>query len=126
MQILKLLFIIVLSATFLTPLVAIAQSKLPQELRGVRSLNSDVPAAITFLNDSAQTVKIYWLGFKGERVFYQRLLPGETYAQETFLTHPWVVTDDKDNAWALHYAQRKLLTVSIVAPPKPPAEKPLK
>jgi von Hippel-Lindau disease tumor supressor len=127
MQIFKLLLLTVaLSAFSLTAPLAFAQTKLPQELRGVRSLNSDVQAAITFQNDSAQTVKIYWLGFKGERVFYQRLLPGETYQQETFLTHPWVVTDDKDNAWALHYAQRKMLTISIAAPPKPPAEKPLK
>ena len=127
MQIFKLLLLtVVLSAFSLTATLAVAQTKLPQELRGVRSLNSDVQAAITFQNDSAQTVKIYWLGFKGERVFYQRLLPGETYAQETFLTHPWVVTDDKANAWALHYAQRKPLTVSIAAPSKPPAEKPLK
>lgn len=125
MQICKLIFIVVLGIFSLTPAVAVAQTKLPQELRRVRSLNSDVPAIITFHNTSAQVVKLYWLNFKGERVFYQNLQVGKLYQQETFLTHPWVVTDDKDNAWALHYAQRKSLTVNITAPSKPPAEKPL-
>jgi hypothetical protein len=115
-------------AALATSMAAVAQTKLPQELRGARSLHSDSPESLSFLNASAQPIKIYWLNFKGQRVFYQTLQPGEVYDQETFLTHPWVVTDENDNAWALFYAPSKV-QFRVTAPSMPaikPAKKPRK
>jgi von Hippel-Lindau disease tumor supressor len=57
----------------------------------IRSLNSDVSTTARFANRSAEVVTVYWLDFAGERVRYKTLLPGESYTQQTYLTHPWVV-----------------------------------
>ncbi len=95
----------------------------------MRSLNSDTAGTIIFRNSTVQPVKLHWLDFKGVRVFYQTLLAGESYEQGTFLTHPWVVTDAKDNGWALHYAQpgsAKNATVINIVAPKLPQTPPLR
>ncbi len=42
-------------------------------------------------NDETQ-FKIYWLDYKGHRQFYKHVFAGDTYNQQTFMTHPWVVT----------------------------------
>jgi hypothetical protein len=128
MQIHMFVAIALFCAALTTSMDAVALTKLPQELRGARSLHSDSPESLSFLNASAQPIKIYWLNFKGQRVFYQMLQPGEVYDQETFLTHPWVVTDENDNGWALFYAPSKV-QFHIMAPSKPaikPAKKPRK
>jgi von Hippel-Lindau disease tumor supressor len=93
-----------------------AQTKLPGEQRGLRSKESRVSTQITFANNSAQTVKLYWLNFEGKRVFYSALETGESLEQQTYLTHPWVVTDADGNAWSLHFAKTKPSNVRIIAP----------
>jgi len=42
----------------------------------------------------AERVTVYWIDFKGARVFYNSLAPGESYTQQTYVTHPWIVVDD--------------------------------
>jgi hypothetical protein len=56
----------------------------------LRSLNSGVATSVTFQNDTAGPVRIYWLDFAGERVFYNELASGASYRQQTYVTHPWV------------------------------------
>ena len=93
--------------------------KHPQEKKGARSLRSERESRITFINKSGQTVKIYWLDFDGERVLYQTLKHGEKYElQRTYLTHPWLVTDKKDQAWEVHLPKPNGSTVVIEAPKK--------
>jgi hypothetical protein len=62
---------------------------------GQRSTAGDVSTSITFKvygeNDETQ-FKIYWLDYDGNRVFYKHVFAGDTYKQQTYLTHPWVVT----------------------------------
>lgn len=36
---------------------------------------------------------IFWLDYNGQRVLYNTLAPGQSYVQQTFLTHPWVIAD---------------------------------
>ena len=61
----------------------------------MRSLNGNTKTTITFRavgeNDETQ-FKIYWLDYNGRRVFYKRLFAGDSYRQQTYLTHPWLVT----------------------------------
>jgi len=57
-----------------------------------RSHTSDAPATIKFDNGTYETVKLYWLDFSGQRVPYGTLAPGRALKQETYLTHPWIVT----------------------------------
>jgi hypothetical protein len=100
------------------PSLSHAQKKHPAEEKGVKSVNSDVEAKIKFDNKSGKTTKVYWLDFDGNRKLYQTLKDGESYEQETFLTHPWVITDENDNAWYVYFADAQPRLVEIVAPKK--------
>jgi len=52
------------------------------------------PAAIQFVNNSANlTFQVFWLDYNGNRVLYATLVPGQSFIQQTFLTHPWVIAD---------------------------------
>jgi hypothetical protein len=59
------------------------------------SLNADTPAEIDFVNNSAVPADVYWIDYSGNRVLYfSDLLPGTSYDQETFLTHPWLIVEN--------------------------------
>ena len=58
-----------------------------------RSLVSDTSLHLVFANHTHGSVSIYWLDFNGDRVWYNTLAPGESYSQQTFVTHPWVIVD---------------------------------
>lgn len=68
----------------------------------IKSLNSNKPVNVTFINNTSQSVSVYWLNFNGQREYpfegggigvpYAVLPPGGTYVQGTFLTHPWILT----------------------------------
>lgn len=70
------------------------------------SLKSDrVPTAaqVAFKNSSSGTINIYWLDFEGKRVSYkQDLAAGATHNQGTFVTHPWVITNDQDQCLGIY------------------------
>src|SRR5947209_146381 len=60
----------------------------------LRSTDGSTSTHIEFVNNSPITVKVYWLDYaSGARVLYATLAPGQSYLQQTFVTHPWVVTD---------------------------------
>ena len=87
--------------------------------KGLKSENGNVKTRITFVNRSKQPVKAYWLDYNGERVFYKELKPSESYSLDTFLTHPWLITDLHDNAWDVYMPTVQPRTVIIRAPKKP-------
>ena len=66
-----------------------------------------------FVNRSGATVRIYWLDYRGERKRYQVLSDGAQYVQRTFVSHPWLVTDERDNAWSVYFpdAQPRVVTI---------------
>lgn len=68
----------------------------------LRSLRSATPTQIEFLNHSRQEIRIYWLNYQGQRQAYGSLQPGGVLRQGTFLSHPWVVTDVRDQALGLY------------------------
>ena len=83
----------------MTTVAAHADNELPQlgcggEDAGLRSLNADTPTYVTFRNDTGRTVRTYWLNYKGRRVFYAEVPPGKSYVQQTYVTHPWVITNN--------------------------------
>jgi hypothetical protein len=57
-----------------------------------KSLDGLHKAALTVINNSDETVKVYWLNYQGKRTFYRDLAPRTSYVQETWLTHPWVIS----------------------------------
>jgi len=82
----------------------------------VRSLNSDTPALITFANRSNQSVKIFWIDFGGNRQLYKTLESGGSFTQQTFLTHPWLVTDAQAQPWNVYMPEGRPRTVVLQAP----------
>jgi len=60
-----------------------------------RSLYSDHPTSLIFVNAASSpedVISVYWLDYDGNRQHYVDVHPGETVRQETFLTHPWLIT----------------------------------
>jgi hypothetical protein len=57
------------------------------------SLEGKVKTTIRFVNRSTGAVKVYWLDYAGKQVYYTTLAAGASYAQPTWVTHPWVVLD---------------------------------
>lgn len=89
------------------------------EVRGIKSTSSDVATTITFINNSQQTIKVYWLDAEGQRKPMETVKPGDSRTIEpTFLMHPWLITDEDDKAWYVYFADAQPRTVEIVAPPK--------
>ena len=79
------------------PAIKVSCSKQGQ----IRSKNSDTAAKITFKNNSGAYRSILWLDFKGQPKNYANLNSGEEITLETYLTHPWMVTDGPGNCVAI-------------------------
>merc|ERR1712198_595126 len=60
---------------------------------GQKSINGLTRSTVTFKNLAKSTVKILWLDYKGQEVFYKNLAPGAFYNQPTYVTHPWIARD---------------------------------
>jgi hypothetical protein len=61
--------------------------------QSLKSLNGNQSITVTFQNLSNEAISAYWLDYSGKRVFYRRLNGGESYAQPTYISHPWVFVD---------------------------------
>jgi hypothetical protein len=97
------------------------------DLFKVKSQNSTTPTKITFVNKSGMYRSIMWLDFTGQPKNYANLNSGEQITLDTFLTHPWMVTDGPGNCVAIvmpHTGTRVVeLTGPQIAPPPPPQKK---
>ncbi|TGD97963.1 hypothetical protein [Methylobacterium nonmethylotrophicum] len=60
---------------------------------GFRSINSDRSTKIKFVNQSRSYRAIYWIDFNGKTKSYGGLNSGESKTINTFLTHPWMITN---------------------------------
>jgi hypothetical protein len=100
------------------PAFSYAEKKHPAEEKGLKSGDSDVETRITFVNKSGKTIKVYWLDQDGDRQHYQTMKDGESHEQHTYLTHPWLITDEDDNAWYVFFADAQHRSVEIAAPKK--------
>lgn len=63
----------------------------------LRSQNSKTPIKLTFINRSGAMRGILWLDFDGQPKDYANLSDRERVTLDTFLTHPWMVTDGPGN-----------------------------
>ena len=84
----------------------------------LKSILGTTQARITFANKSGQRVKVYWLDYSGNLVFYKALEAGESYDQETYFTHPWLVTDANNTPWKTYLATSDHTVVDIISPEK--------
>jgi len=76
-------------------------TRCPQEST-LRSINGNVSTELTFINQTGQPIRIYWLNYQGMRQFYAELLPGQQHEQQTFVTHPWVVTNNSEDCLGVY------------------------
>ena len=83
---------------------------------GLRSLVSSSKAEITFVNTSKQVAEVFWVDFQGHNELYKVLQPGESLSQQTYLSHPWVITDSTGSLWGVFYADSLPRNVHIFAP----------
>jgi TIR domain/VHL beta domain len=73
-----------------------------KEEKNLRSLPTSDMTMISFANDSSSIKRIYWLNETGKRVLYNSLGPGQTTRIQTYMTHPWVVTDRSDECESIY------------------------
>ncbi|MGL6341719.1 MAG: hypothetical protein ACRC80_21565 [Waterburya sp.] len=93
----------------------LAQTKHPAEEAGIKSTSgsSATSTYIRFINKSQEQIKVYWLDDTGKRVLYLTLNPQEDGGIQTYLTHPWLVTDSQDNAKDIFFPDSRGRTVEI-------------
>jgi hypothetical protein len=48
-----------------------------------------------FVNQRGSNMNVYWLDYNTGRVSYKpNLATGQTHNQQTYVTHPWLITDN--------------------------------
>jgi hypothetical protein len=63
-----------------------------REERDLRSIEGRISTYIRFDNYLPEPVNLYWINYEGTRVYYAAVAPGRSHLQQTYVTHPWVVT----------------------------------
>jgi TIR domain/VHL beta domain len=79
----------------------------------LRSLEANVQTSIVFTNRGNQPIRVYWLDYDGKRILYETLGTGEVGSNPTYVTHPWLITDAKDNCKAIYMPTPERLEVSV-------------
>ena len=46
---------------------------------------------MNFVNHTGWTVNVYWLDYSGTPVFYKSLGGWQSFYQDTYVTHPWLL-----------------------------------
>jgi hypothetical protein len=84
----------------------------------IQSTSGIIETSIKFINKSGQPIKVYWLDYEGKRKLYAKVKAEDSYIQQTYVTHPWLITDADDNAWDVYFPDAQPRIVEIVAPKK--------
>lgn len=59
--------------------------------------NSREKTKVRFENTRDEEINVFWIDYKGNPKHYKTLRPGETLSQNTYVSHPWVFTDNNGN-----------------------------
>lgn len=99
----------VCAALITAPSVAFAAETFPQTEPVVAGVSCDREAdyratspgysgtnAVRFINQTSRTLEFFWLNYDGARVYFYQLGPNDSYLQETYPTHAWLVADRTD------------------------------
>jgi VHL beta domain len=78
-----------------------------------KSQNSNTPVSVTFTNKSGEYRSVMWVDFTGKWVNYANLDPGQSYAVNTYATHPWVFTDGPGNCIEMFVAKQGVSKFNI-------------
>ena len=92
--------------------------------KGTYSIHANIPTSIRFENKSGKIVKIYWLDYSGNRKLYKVLEKDQVHNQQTYVTHPWLITGDDDRAMQIYFPDSQSRTVVISQSPTSPQQNP--
>lgn len=83
--------------------VATARPRLECDALGTLRTETTGPATtVTFINDADGYRSVFWLDPEGVPKPYANLNPGESYVQQTYVGHPWMITDGPGNCLAMY------------------------
>ena len=92
--------------------------------KGTYSIHANIPTSIRFENKSGKIVKIYWLDYSGNRKLYKVLEKDQVHNQQTYVTHPWLITGDDDRAMQIYFPDSQSRTIIISQSPSNPQQNP--
>ena len=92
--------------------------------KGTYSIHANIPTSIRFDNKSGKIVKIYWLDYSGNRKLYKVLEKDQVHNQQTYVTHPWLITGDDDRAMQIYFPDSQSRTIIISQSPSNPQQNP--
>ncbi len=101
----------------IAPLPAAAGDVPCSAMQSLRSQNSNHPTKMTFVNKTSEGRAILWINFKGQTQQYAWLNPGERFSVNTFLTHPWMVTNGPGDCIDIYMPRRAPRTVRLTSMP---------
>ncbi len=81
----------------------------------LRSQNSDVPVSVTFRNKTNSMRSVMWINFEGQPENYANLQPGQKIKIDTYVTHPWMMTDGPGNCAEVFMPKRGVERFDITA-----------
>jgi hypothetical protein len=71
---------------------------------------------VTFVNRTDGFRSVMWIDYNGVPREYQNLDPGQDYAQQTFVGHPWMITDGPGNCLEIYMPPAGDSVFEITAP----------
>ena len=69
---------------------------------GLRSLSSDKPVRVKFVNHSGREVQLYWINYHGECEKAFKIADGKSEIIDTYESHPWVAANARNRK--VHHA----------------------
>ncbi|KAF3111391.1 hypothetical protein TWF569_003010 [Orbilia oligospora] len=88
-----------MSSALQDPAVYLIQPVHPDNEPGSKSVSGDKATKVTFINNRASPVHVWWLNYEGKRVSYGSVAgKGGVKEQDTYVTHPWVVVDESNQS----------------------------
>jgi hypothetical protein len=69
----------------------------------LRSIDSKSKATINFSNNTGRTINVVWIDYEGKRQTYKSLKRGEVYEQQTFVGHPWLITETNGGCLGVYW-----------------------
>jgi len=94
------------------PLSAVYANVSCENLGSFSSNQSEYKIPVIFKNTRNDPIQLYWINYSGEEEFKAILDSGEQLAQNTYISHPWVVRDSTQKCLAV-YATRDNIMVDI-------------
>jgi von Hippel-Lindau disease tumor supressor len=80
---------------------------------GLRAIDEKTLTEVIFFNQSPKPIRTYRLDHQGNRKFGSEIPPGDSYVQQTYVTHPWVVTSTAKACMAIFQPDAKSAIVVV-------------